>query len=59
MQTPNQRPPKTPAKASAAGTLRALAKELERLEPDTWDPEKYFCDKSEIVHKMRKLAAQL
>ncbi len=39
--------------------LRQLARELSRLRPDWRDPERYFENRSELEHALRRLARQL
>lgn len=36
-----------------------LAKQVGRLTPDWRDPERYFQNRSEIEHKLRRLAHEL
>ena len=36
--------------------LLVLARRLERLAPSSADPERYFVEKSELVHALRKIA---
>lgn len=42
-------------------SLRALdlAREIGRLSPDWRDPERYFENRSEIEHKLKRLAREL
>jgi len=42
-----------------ASTARQLARELSRLTPDWREPERYFQNRSEIEHALRRLANQL
>lgn len=36
-----------------------LAKQVGRLSPDWRDPERYFQNRSELEHKLRRLAQEL
>lgn len=42
-----------------ASTARQLARDLSRLRPDWRDPERYFENRSELEHALRRLARQL
>lgn len=42
-----------------AHTARNLAREIGRLCPDWRDPERYFENRSEIEHKLKRLARDL
>lgn len=42
-----------------AHTVRQLARDLSRLRPDWSDPARYFENRSEIEHALRRLATQL
>lgn len=42
-----------------ASTVRQLARDLSRLRPDWRDPERYFENRSELEHALRRLARQL
>lgn len=42
-----------------AVTARQLARDLSRLRPDWRDPERYFENRSELEHALRRLARQL
>ena len=42
-----------------AQTARAIAREVSRLRPDWQNPERYFENKSEIEHALRRLARLL
>lgn len=44
---------------SPATMLRQLAREVGRLRPDWRNPERYFADRSEIEHALRRLANQM
>lgn len=44
---------------TAANTARQLARDLSRLRPDWRDPERYFENRSELEHALRRLARQL
>ncbi len=44
---------------SPASSLRQLARAVGRLRPDWQNPERYFADRSEIEHAMRRLANQI
>ena len=41
-----------------ADQLADLARRLARLAPDRRDPERYHCDKSELIAALRSLAKQ-
>ena len=41
-----------------ANQLADLARRLARLAPDRRDPERYHCDKSELIAALRSLARQ-
>lgn len=43
----------------AAETLRDLAREVRRLRPDWQWPERYFENRDEIEHKLRRLAREM
>lgn len=38
--------------------LRKLARQVERLEPDRRDPEKFHVDKSEIAGELKRIAKE-
>ncbi len=42
-----------------AHRVRDLAREIGRLTPDWRDPERYFENRSEIEHKLKRLAREL
>lgn len=42
-----------------ARTARDIARDVARLSPDWRTPERYFQNKSEIEHALRKLAREL
>lgn len=42
-----------------AHTARQLARDLSRLRPDWSDPARYFENRNEIEHALRKLARKL
>lgn len=42
-----------------ARTARSIASDLSRLRPDWRDPESYFANRSEIEHRLRRLARML
>ncbi|EPR08452.1 hypothetical protein ACFOOJ_04575 [Sphingobium xenophagum] len=44
---------------TAARTARLIARELSRLRPDWRDPERYFENRQEIEHALRRLARTL
>lgn len=44
---------------AAETRLLHLARELGRLSPDWRDPERYFENRSEIEHKLKRLAREL
>lgn len=44
---------------TAARTARLIARELSRLHPDWRNPERYFENRQEIEHALRRLARTL
>lgn len=44
---------------SAATTARQIARDVGRLRPDWRDPERYFENRNEIEHALRRLVRQL
>jgi hypothetical protein len=42
-----------------ASTVRTIARDLSRLAPDWRDPERYFANRDELAHALRRLANQL
>ncbi len=42
-----------------AHTARTIARGLSRLSPDWRDPERYFANRDELLHALRRLARQL
>ncbi|MEP7222649.1 MAG: hypothetical protein ABI673_08285 [Novosphingobium sp.] len=42
-----------------ARTARDIARDLSRLRPDWRDPERYFENRSELEHALRRLARKL
>lgn len=48
-----------PVPVSLSNRARHLARELSRLSPDWRNPERYFENRSEIEHALRRLAQQL
>ncbi len=42
-----------------AHTARNLARDVGRLSPDWRDPERYFEERSEIEHKLKRLARDM
>lgn len=45
--------------SASAHRVRDLAREIGRLCPDWRDPERYFENRSEIEHKLQRLAREL
>lgn len=44
---------------TASLTAREIARELSRLRPDWREPQRYFENRDEIEHALRKLAREL
>lgn len=44
---------------SVAQTARQIARDLSRLRPDWRTPERFFEDRSELEHRLRRLARDL
>lgn len=44
---------------TAARAARVIARDLSRLRPDWRNPERFFENRSEIEHALRRLARQL
>lgn len=42
-----------------ASTARTIARDLSRLTPDWRDPERYFANRDELAHALRRLARRL
>lgn len=42
-----------------ASMAREIARDLCRLSPDWRDPERYFANRDELAHALRRLARQL
>ena len=42
-----------------ARTARSIASDLSRLRPDWRDPERYFETRTDLEHRLRRLARQL
>jgi hypothetical protein len=47
----------SPAPATLAERLADVARRLQKLAPDRRDPERYFVEKSELLHDLRQIAA--
>lgn len=59
VETNPANPRKPRSMTSPASSLRQLARAVGRLRPDWQNPERYFADRSEIEHAMRRLANQI